>query len=119
MFLFQLIAKSESGGCGPRALPPAMAEQKKGQGMYSQYELEQKLWVYNFVLHREKIADAENNGANCVSARKTIPLTESNTCNNVGCATMNHGKNGANSFEMTTLITQRVSGKYYFADFFL
>jgi len=40
---------------------------------------------------REKIADAENNGANCVSARKTIPLTESNTCNNVGCATMNHG----------------------------
>ena len=43
MFLFQLIAKSESGDCGPRALPPAMAEQKKGQGMYSQYELEQKL----------------------------------------------------------------------------
>ena len=79
------------------------------------------LWLIenNFVLHREKIAEAENNGANCVSARKTIPLTESNTCNNVNCATMNHGKNGANSFEKTTLITQREPGKYYFADFFL
>ena len=43
MFLFQLIAKSESGDRGPRALPPAMAEQKKGRGMNSQYELEQKL----------------------------------------------------------------------------
>ena len=37
------------------------------------------------LFHREKIADAMNNGSKCESSRNLIPLAEMNTCNNVDC----------------------------------
>jgi len=65
-----LIVKLGSGVHGPLAQQPVVVAQKKG---------------------REKLEDAINNGTDCVSTRKLITLTETNTCNNVSCSPSHHG----------------------------
>jgi len=53
---------------------------------------------------REKIAEAENNGTECASTRKMIPLKETNTCNGANCTSLVHG---------TTVIHTADGYRYY------
>ena len=83
------------GDHGPLAQPPAAEAPKKGQGAT---KLIRKLAKPKKKMFRGKIADAANNGTECASAR-IIPLTETNTCNDVACPS---GENNCDSLNAIT-----------------
>ena len=67
-----------NGSHGHLAVSHAAEEAKTGKGAND------KLPLLSILLLRGKIAGATNNGTRCASAR-TIPLTETDTCNVVEC----------------------------------
>ena len=69
---------SGRGDRGLLALPHAVEAPKLRQGAF------QICLCSEIQLFRDEIAEAANNGKKCVSSR-TIPLTETTTCNDVSC----------------------------------
>ena len=72
---------SGRGDRGLLALPHVVEAPKLRQGAIIQIF---GCFLLQIQLFREKIAEAANNGTQCVSSR-TIPLTETTTCNDVPC----------------------------------
>ena len=72
---------SGRGDRGLLALPHVVEAPKLRQGAIIQIF---GCFLLQIQLFREKIAEAANNGTQCVSSR-TIPLTETSTCNDVPC----------------------------------
>ena len=104
-FFLQLTVKLAHGAIGPPVLSLVVVAPKKGQGPSffipnSLLSAEERTRLISDIdsifnhffqfncfrsLHRPKIAEAVNDGAECASARNFIPLTEQTTCNEDDC----------------------------------
>ena len=79
-----MTARLGRGALGAIARLLAEEATKRGRGAALQLSFF-SITVFGFFFRRDKIADAENNGTQCVSSRNLIPLEETNTCNNEDC----------------------------------
>ena len=96
-----MTVKLDLGALGPIALLLVGEAPRREQGP-TRYHSIHKFYFYEiFVVCRDKLADALNNGTECVTSR-SILLTETNTCNDVQCP-------GENSLVNSSFITSSCS----------